>query len=135
MLNVIAIMGRLTSDPELRTTPSGTNVATFRIACDRNYVANGEERGCDFIPVVAWRQQADFVCKYFGKGSMIVIDGCLQSRSFKDKDGNNRTAIEIVAEQINFAGSKESPAHTETAPVQTSIGDLPVVDDGEDLPF
>lgn len=106
MLNVVAIMGRLVADPELRTTPQGTNVCSFRIACDRNFARQGEQRQADFIDIVAWRQQAEFVCKYFQKGSLIAIEGSLQTRQYQDKNGNNRTAVEVVANNINFAGSK-----------------------------
>ena len=110
MLNVVAIMGRLVADPELRTTQSGTNVCSFRIACDRNFARQGEQRQADFIDIVAWRQQAEFVCKYFQKGSLIAIEGSLQTRQYQDKNGNNRTAVEVVANNINFAGSKNSNA-------------------------
>ena len=107
MLNVVVIMGRLVADPELRTTTSGVNLARFRIACDRNY-SRQTERQTDFLDVVAWRQQADFVCKYFQKGSLIIIEGSVQSRQYQDKNGNNRTGVEIVANNINFAGPKSS---------------------------
>ena len=110
MLNVVAIMGRLVADPELRTTPQGTNVCSFRIACDRNFARQGEQRQADFIDIVAWRQQADFVCKYFQKGSLIAIEGSLQTRQYQDKNGNNRTAIEIVANNVNFAAPKSANA-------------------------
>ena len=80
MLNVVAIMGRLVADPELRTTTQGINVCSFRIACDRNFARQGEQRQADFIDIVAWRQQAEFVSKYFQKGSLIAIEGSLQSR-------------------------------------------------------
>ena len=110
MLNVVAIMGRLVADPELRTTPQGTNVCSFRIACDRNFARQGEQRQADFIDIVAWRQQAEFVCKYFQKGSLIAIEGSLQTRQYQDKNGNNRTAIEIVANNVNFAAPKSANA-------------------------
>ena len=110
MLNVVAIMGRLVADPELRTTPQGINVCSFRIACDRNFARQGEQRQADFIDIVAWRSQAEFVSKYFQKGSLIAIDGSIQTRQYQDKNGNNRTAFEIVANNINFAGPKNSNA-------------------------
>lgn len=106
MLNVVAIMGRLVADPELRTTPAGVNVCQFRIACDRNFARQGEQRQADFVDIVAWRAQADFVCKYFSKGSLIAINGRIQTRNYQDKNGNNRTAFAVVAENINFGGSK-----------------------------
>ena len=110
MLNVVAIMGRLVADPELRTTPQGINVCSFRIACDRNFARQGEQRQADFIDIVAWRQQAEFVSKYFQKGSLIAIEGSLQTRQYQDKNGNNRTAIEIVANNVNFAAPKSANA-------------------------
>ena len=110
MLNVVAIMGRLARDPELRQTTTGKNVASFRIACDRGRRdANGQSQA-DWFDVVAWDRTAEFVCKYFQKGSLIVIDGRLQSRSYQDKNGNNRTAIEVVANNVHFAGPKSSNA-------------------------
>ena len=112
MLNIVAIMGRLVYDPELKTTPQGTSVCSFRIACDRSYTPKGQQRQADFIDVVAWRQSAEFVSKYFQKGSMIAIEGSLQTRKYQDKQGNNRTAVEVLANQISFAGPKaaEKPA-------------------------
>lgn len=112
MLNIVAIMGRLVYDPELKTTQQGTSVCSFRIACDRSYTPKGQERQADFIDVVAWRQSAEFVCKYFQKGSMIAIEGSLQTRQYQDKQGNNRTAVEVLANHISFAGPKaaEKPA-------------------------
>ena len=110
MLNVIAIMGRLSRDPELRQTTTGKNVASFTLACSRGRKdANGKDL-VDWIPVVAWEHTAEFVCKYFEKGSLIAIDGRLQSRTYKDRDGNNRTAIEIVANNVNFAAPKSANA-------------------------
>lgn len=110
MLNIVAIMGRLVADPELRTTPAGVNVCQFRIACDRNFARQGEQRQADFVDIVAWRAQADFVCKYFSKGSLIAINGRIQTRNYQDKNGNNRTAIEIVANNVNFAAPKSANA-------------------------
>ena len=159
MLNVVAIMGRLVADPELRTTPAGVNVCQFRIACDRNFARQGEQRQADFVDIVAWRAQADFVCKYFSKGSLIAINGRIQTRNYQDKNGNNRTAFEIVANNINFAGPKNSnaggganyqnsapsyqnaaparPAAVEAAPSYSAgnADDFAVIDDSDDLPF
>ena len=106
MLNVVALMGRLVYDPELKTTQSGTNVCSFRIAVDRSFTRQGEERKADFIDVTAWRQTAEFVSKYFRKGSMIAIEGSLQTRQYQDKNGNNRTATEVLASQVSFCGGK-----------------------------
>ena len=149
MLNVVAIMGRLVADPELRTTQQGTNVCSFRIACDRNFARQGEQRPADFIDIVAWRQQAEFVSKYFQKGSLIAIEGSLQSRQYQDKNGNNRTAFAVVAENINFGSSKgtnkqvdeggEAPPAgyrpSEPAPEHSESDDFAVIDDSDDLPF
>ena len=158
MLNVVAIMGRLVADPELRTTQSGTNVCSFRIACDRNFARQGEQRQADFIDIVAWRQQAEFVSKYFQKGSLIAIEGSLQTRQYQDKNGNNRTAIEIVANNVNFAAPKSANAApmgdagygaptaapaprpaAQAAPAPSysagNADDFAVIDDSDDLPF
>lgn len=112
MLNVVAIQGRLTHDPELKTTYNGTNVCSFRIAVDRSYAPHGEERQTDFITVTAWRKAAEFVSKYFQKGSMISVQGRLETRQYQDKNGNNRTATEVIAAEVGFCGSKsaENPA-------------------------
>ena len=112
MLNIVALMGRLVYDPELKTTQNGTNVCSFRIAVDRSFARQGEERKADFIDVTAWRQTAEFVSKYFQKGSMIAIEGSLQTRQYQDKNGNNRTATEVLASQVSFCGGKaaEKPA-------------------------
>lgn len=139
MLNVIAIMGRLSRDPELRQTTTGKNVASFTIACSRGRKdANGKDL-VDWIPVVAWEHTAEFVCKYFEKGSPIAIDGRLQSRTYKDRDGNNRTAIEIVANNVNFAGSKSSGGGSNSAPAGGSYNEPTVqydeIEDEGDLPF
>ena len=152
MLNVVAIMGRLVRDPELKTTQQGTSVCSFTIACDRNFAPQGEQRQADFIDIVAWRQQAEFVSKYFQKGSLIAITGSIQTRQYQDKSGNSRTAVEVVANNVNFAGPKaaDKPAvqsfdqQTQTytrqanaaqnAP-QAAPDDFAVISDNEDLPF
>lgn len=102
MLNTITIMGRLTRDPELRRTNSGTAVASFNIACDRDF----GDKETDFIDCVAWRQTGEFVSKHFTKGRMIVVSGRLQIRKWTDKDGNKRSAAEIVADNCYFGDSK-----------------------------
>lgn len=139
MLNVIAIMGRLSRDPELRQTATGKSVASFTIACSRGRKdANGKDL-VDWIPVVAWEHTAAFVCKYFEKGSLIAIDGRLQSRTYKDRDGNNRTAIEIVANNANFAGSKSTGGGSNSVPAGNSYNEPTVqydeIEDEGDLPF
>lgn len=106
MLNCAVLMGRLVADPELRTTPNGISVTTFRIAVDRSFAKAGEQRQADFIDIVAWRQTAEFVTRYFQKGSMIAVQGSIQTRNYEDKNGNKRTAFEVVADNVSFCGSK-----------------------------
>ena len=106
MLNVAVIMGRLVADPELRHTPNDIPVCSFRVAVDRNYSGRSGEGQTDFIDVVAWRSTAEFLCKYFTKGQMIAVNGSIQTRSYEDKMGNKRTAVEIVADNVSFCGSK-----------------------------
>ena len=105
MLNSVIIMGRLTADPELRTTTNGLSVTSFTVAVDRNY-KSGDERQTDFISVVAWRGTADFVTRFFKKGQMIAVQGSLQVRNYEDKNGNKRTAYDVVADNVSFCGSK-----------------------------
>ena len=109
MLNHIVIMGRLTRDPELRTTQSGVSVTSFTVAVDRDFGGrDGGEKQTDFIDCVAWRQTGEFVSKYFHKGSMIVVSGRLQSRKWQDREGNNRTNWEIQADNVYFGESRSS---------------------------
>lgn len=109
MLNHITIMGRLTKDPELRRTGSGVAVASFTVAVDRDFVdKQSGEKETDFIPCVAWRQTGEFVSKYFSKGRMIVVSGRLQVRRWKNDEGENRSATEIVADNVYFGDSKSS---------------------------
>ena len=109
MLNHIVIMGRLTRDPELRSTQSGVSVASFTVAVDRDCGGrDGGEKQTDFIDCVAWRQTGEFVSKYFHKGSMIVVSGRLQSRKWQDREGNNRTNWEIQADNVYFGESRSS---------------------------
>ena len=149
MLNVVALLGRLTADPELRQTPQGVSVTTFTLAVNRSYVKQGEQRQADFIDVVAWRGTAEFICKYFKKGQMMAVNGSIQTRSYQDKSGNNRKAFEILADNVYFADSKGTSgapsgdytsrdAFTQPDPVSYSAGDendFAVIDDDEDLPF
>jgi single-strand DNA-binding protein len=110
MLNCVALNGRLVADPELRTTTSGISVISFTIAVGRDFVKAGEERQADFIDIVAWRQTAEFINRFFFKGSLIAVQGVLQARSYEDKNGNKRKAVEVVADKVNFCGPKpETP--------------------------
>ena len=111
MLNKIIIMGRLTRDPELRRTGSGTSVTSFSLACDRDFKSQSGEKETDFIEVVAWKNTAEFVSKYFSKGRMAVVEGRLQIRDWTDKAGNKRTTAEVVAGNVYFADSKRSESN------------------------
>lgn len=146
MLNVVAIIGRMVKDPELKSTNSGKSVCSFRIANDSGYKdANGQNQ-TNWLDVTAWNKTAEFICKYFPKGSLIAIDGRLQTRQYQDKNGQNRTAVEIVANSANFCGSKESTspspqnaAQRPAAPSQRTQGepdaDCALIEDEGDLPF
>lgn len=112
MLNRVILMGRLVADPELKTTASGISVTSFRIAVDRNYVKNGEERKADFIDIVCWRSNAEFVCRYFSKGSLIAVEGQLQTRTYQAKDGTNRYVVEVVADNLSFTGERRDNSHS-----------------------
>ncbi|MBE6764840.1 MAG: single-stranded DNA-binding protein [Clostridia bacterium] len=151
MLNSVVLMGRLTADPEARTTASNLSVTTFTLAVERNYAnkQNGE-RTTDFIDIVAWRSTADFVVRYFKKGQLVAVQGSLQVRSYEDKDGNKRRVYEVQADQVFFAEPKRSsgdsapsryydnpPPEKTEEPAAFSNGDAgdftPIPDD--DLPF
>lgn len=128
MLNKIIVMGRLTHDPELRHTASGTPVCSFSIACDRDFKSQSGEKETDFLDVVAWRTTGEFASKYFTKGRMAVIEGRLQIREWQDKEGNKRRSAEINADNVYFGDSK--PAQQETSP-----GNAPAVDAFKDFPM
>lgn len=133
MLNHIVIMGRLTRDPELRKTQGGTSAASFTLAVDRDLTPKGGEKETDFIDCVAWKGTADFVSGYFFKGSMAVVDGRLQLRDWKDKDGNKRRSAEIVANRVYFGEGKKSSEPKDPA----NPGGFTMMDDddGEEPPF
>lgn len=144
MLNRIIIMGRMVRDPELRTTQSGTSVTSFTLAVDRDFKGQTGEKETDFIDVVAWRQTAEFVCKYFAKGRMAIAEGRLQIREWKDKDGNNRRTAEVVADNVYFGDSKrdEGNAPNNSAPAYgggygapAGGGFAEIADEEETLPF
>lgn len=147
-MNKVILMGRLTSEPELKTTPNGISVTSFSLAVDRNYVKQGGERKTDFINIVAWRQRAEFICKYFTKGQLIALDGSIETRSYVDKNGNNRTAFEVVVENAYFTGDKRTqqgggyqgapapiPQEAASAYSSGSAGDFEDMPLDEDLPF
>lgn len=146
MLNVIAIMGRMAKDPELKTTNSGKSVCSFRIANDSGCKdANGQSQ-TNWLDVVAWGRTAEFICKYFPKGALIALDGRLQTRQYQDKNGQTRTAVEIVAQNANFTGSKESTLPSSQNAVQSPVAasqrtqgepgaNYALVEDDGDLPF
>lgn len=117
-MNKIMFMGRIANDLELKTTPNGTTVCSFRLAVDRNYQKKGEDKVTDFFNIVAWKQTAEFVTRYFGKGRMILIEGEMQTRGYTDKNGNNATWYEVVAWNVYFTGEK---AADQNAPKVTQI--------------
>ena len=106
MLNRVILMGRITQDLDLRTTPSGVSVLTFTVAVDRGYVRQGEERQTDFITCVAWRQQAEFINRYFSKGRMIAIEGNLRTRTYDDKNGTKHYVTEVFVDSVSFTGER-----------------------------
>lgn len=132
MLNEIILMGRLTRDPELRHTQSGTAVASFALAVDRDYKGQSGERETDFIDVVAWRNTAEFVSRYFHKGRMAVVKGSLQVRDWTDRDGNKRRSYEVLADSVYFADSKRATSDSDATPGE--FRELPA-DEEEKLPF
>lgn len=141
-LNNVSLMGRLTADPELRRTPSGVSVTTFTIAVERTYTPQGQEKQADFIDIVAWRNTAEFACKYFTKGKMMAAQGSIQTRTYEDKEGHKRKAFEVVADNVFFCGDKapaqapaDIPSETVPAFAQGQSDDFAVCDDNEDLPF
>ena len=131
MLNFIVVMGRLTRDPEIRRTASGTAVANFSVAVDRDFPSQDGSRETDFIDCVAWKNTAEFVGKYFSKGKQIAVKGRLQIRSWTDKDGNKRRTAEIVADNVYFAGAKsESPAEVQRYDTPVGCGAQAPIDPG-----
>lgn len=148
MLNRIILMGRLTRDPELRRTGSGTAVTSFSLAVDRDFKSQSGEKETDFIDIVAWRNTAEFVSKYFTKGRMAVVEGRLQIRDWTDKDGGKRRSAEVVADNVYFGDSKRdggdssgysaAPAYKNAAPSNFNAGGSDFAEIGEDdgeLPF
>lgn len=149
MLNICALQGRLARDPELRQTNTGKQVATFTLAVDRGRKDANGKSVADWIPVIAWERAAEFAYKWLTKGQMVAVDGRLQSRTYTAKDGTNRTVLEVVANNINFCGSKADstgqpspapagqPRVTGSAPAynQGPCDDFAMIEDEGDLPF
>lgn len=131
MLNKAILNGRLTKSPELKQTNSGKSVCGFTIAVDRNR----DREKTDFIPIVAWGKTAEFVNQWFGKGDLITIVGRIEVRNYEDKNGNKRTATEIIAEEVLFGGSKSTGQGSENSSQRNLAGLEEVDDDGADLPF
>lgn len=124
-MNKVVLIGRLVRDPELKTTSSQTAVATFTIAVDRRFKNASGERQADFISCVAWRQQAEFVEKYFGKGNRIGVVGSIQTRNWEDKDGHNRTTTEVVVDEIEFVESKSDKPQKSEPRQEDDYSDMP----------
>ena len=131
-MNNVSLIGRLTADPELRHTQSGTACTRFNVAVDRR-VKQGEEKQTDFITVVAWQQRAEFICKYFSKGQRIALTGSIRTGNYTDKDGNKRNTFEVWAENVEFCDSKNSQkTDTKSIEVENTFEQMP---DDKDLPF
>lgn len=133
--NKCILVGNLVSDPELKATTSGVNVTRFRIAVGRRFAKNGET---DFIDIVAWRNTAEFVCKYFAKGKPILVSGALQNRSWTDSEGNKRYATEVIADEVSFVGGKNDNASEQAAPSAPAYSDTSGYEElsnDDELPF
>ena len=135
MLNKIILMGRLTRDPELRRTNSGTAVASFTLAVDRDFKAQNGEKETDFIDIVAWKNTAEFVSKYFTKGSLAVVEGSLQLRDWTDQNGNKRRNAEVIANNVYFGDSKKETSDATPSFAAPTRQDLAEIEDDGDLPF
>lgn len=151
MLNSVCLMGRLTADPELKSTQSGVSVCSFRIAVDRTYTPKGQEKQTDFINIVTWRSTAEFVSRYFRKGQLVAVQGSIQTSQYTDRDGNKRTAFDVVADNVFFAEPKRDgtssgsrydsqvPQYNEGAQAfqNTGSGDFEEIigDESDSLPF
>jgi len=142
MLNKVILMGRFTRDPELRSTPQGISTCSFSLAVDRSFVRQGEERKADFINCVAWRQTAEFISKYFTKGSLIAVEGSIQTRSWDDNEGKKRYATEVIVNQAHFAESKRDSQASNPVDSDFGGGDFGPLPDpispmgtDDDLPF
>ena len=135
MYNKVILMGRITKDIELKATQTGTSVCSFSIAVDRRFTDKGGERVTDFFNCVAWRQQAEFIQKHFGKGNLILVEGELQTRNYKDKDGRTVYVTEIIVDRASFTGEKKDAGATNTQANAPAAPELPHEQNGEDYPF
>ena len=135
MLNTSIIMGRLTTDPELRTTTSGVSVTRFTVAVERNYKGQNDEKKTDFIECVAWRGLADFITRFFKKGQMIALQGSIQTDTYTDKDGIKRKKWELYVEQVSFCGSKEDANNKPLPNVQQNNEQPAPSEDPQGFPF
>lgn len=147
MINNVVLMGRLVATPELRSTGTGVSVASFRLAVDRDFAKAGEQRQADFIDCVAWRGTAEFITRYFQKGSMIAITGRIQTSNYEDKNGNKRTRVDVVVDNASFCGSKAesgttggysapaAPAAPAPSFTSGSESDFEEISEDDDLPF
>lgn len=133
MYNKVILLGRLTKAPELKTTPAGVPVLSFSIACDRRYQAKGEERKADFFNCVAWRNEAEFISRYFSKGNPILVEGELQNRQYKDNDGIIRYVTEVIVDRATFTGSKVTSSESSDNATTTATADYKPTDD--EYPF
>ena len=130
--NKVILVGNLTADVELKQTPNGLSTCSFSLAVNRKMAKNNE---CDFITIVVWRQTAEFVCKYFKKGNPILVCGSIQTRNWKDNKGNNRTAVEVVADEVSFVGHKESTQAPTYQPYIPNSQNFEEIHGDENLPF
>ena len=144
MYNRAVLMGRICNDLTLKQTPNGTAVLQFRLAVDRSYQAKGEERKTDFFNIVAWRNTAEFISKYFSKGRMIIVDGELQTRQYEDKNGSTQTVVELIVDNASFTGepkggASSSAQYTSSAPApavpEQSAEAAGTVETDDDYPF
>ena len=139
MLNSVCLMGRLTADPELKSTQSGVSVCSFRIAVDRTYTPKGQEKQTDFINIITWRSTAEFVSRYFRKGQLVAVQGSIQTGQYTDRDGNKRTAFDVVADNVFFAEKKAESGETKQGAGYDHSpdiqGDFEEIIGDESLPF
>ena len=139
MLNSVCLMGRLTADPELKSTQLGVSVCNFRIAVDRTYTPKGQEKQTDFINIITWRSTAEFVSRYFRKGQLVAVQGSIQTSQYTDRDGNKRTAFDVVADNVFFAEKKAESGETKQGAGYDHSpdiqGDFEEIVGNDELPF